>query len=86
MKLSQEFIIHNRGGENLLIPTASSSFSGIVRGNKTMGAILELLKEETTEEEIISAMLAKYDAPSEKVTADVEKVLAELRKIGALDE
>lgn len=86
MKLSPDFIVHNRGGENLLIPTASSSFSGIVRGNKTMGAIIELLKEETTEEEIVASMLSRFDAPSEKVAADVAKVLAELRKIGALDE
>ncbi|MBR6484254.1 MAG: PqqD family protein [Clostridiales bacterium] len=86
MKLSPDFIVHNRGGENLLIPTASSSFSGIVRGNKTMGAIIELLKEETTEEEIVASMLSRFDAPPEKVAADVAKVLAELRKIGALDE
>ncbi len=86
MKLKKTFIVHNTGSESLLVPTGGAGFSGLVRGNETMGAILSLLKEDITEEAVVSAMAAKYDAPEERIARDVKKVLSELRNIGALDE
>ncbi len=88
MKLSPNFLIHaqEEDGEYLLIPVADAKFSGVVRGNKTLGTILELLKEETTKEAIIASMMEKFDAPEEVITADVEKALTELSKIGAIIE
>ena len=57
----------------------------MVRGNRTLGAILELLREDTTEERIVAAMKKRFDAPEERIAADVKKALSELRKIGAID-
>ena len=68
------------------MPTGAAGFSGLVRGNKTLGAILELLKKETSEADIIDAMRKRFDAPEEAITRDVQKALAELRRIGAIDE
>ena len=54
MKLNKNFVSHNSGGVTVLIPVGSGAdFSGVVKGNKTLGAILDCLKEETTEELII---------------------------------
>ena len=78
MKLNRNFISHNTEGESLLVPTGNAAFSGLVRGNKTLGAILDLLKTDTTEEAVI--------ADEELITRDVRRALAELRNIGALDE
>ncbi len=64
----------------------TAGFSGLVKGNKTLGAILELLKKDTSEKEIVAAMKARYDASEEIIARDVKKALAELRKIGALEE
>ena len=86
MKLNKEFLLHNTGSESILVPYGSAGFSGVVRGNKTLGAVLELLKEETTETEMISVLKNRFDAPDGAVEKDVAKVLAELRRIGALDE
>ena len=86
MKLNKEFLLHNTGTESILVPTGGAGFSGVVRGNKTLGAVLELLKSDTTEAEVIAAMKARFDAPAGAVEADVEKTLTELRRIGALDE
>ena len=86
MKLKKEFIIHNAGAESLLVPTGSAGFTGLVKGNKTLGAILELLRQDTAETEIVAAMKARFDAPEEIIARDVRKALSELRKIGALDE
>ena len=86
MKLTKDFLLHNTGSESILVPTGNAGFSGVVRGNKTLGAVLELLKEETTEAEIITALKSRFDAPEGVIEKDVAKALAELRRIGALDE
>lgn len=86
MKLKKGFITYDADGESLLVPSGSVSFSGLVKGNKTLGAILALLKEETTEADIVLAMRSRFDAPEEVIASDVAKALSELRKIGALDE
>ncbi|MBO4494722.1 MAG: PqqD family protein [Clostridiales bacterium] len=86
MKLKSTFLVHKYGEENLLIPTAGEAFSGIVKGNDTLGEILNLLREETTEEAMTDAILLKFDAPRDVVERDVKKAVEELRKIGALDE
>ena len=86
MKLKKEFITHDTGSESLLVPTGKAGFAGLVKGNKTLGAILELLRQDTTEADIVAAMKERFDAPEEIIARDVKKALSELRKIGALDE
>ena len=86
MRLKKDFITHDTGEESLLVPTGASGFSGLVKGNKTLGVILDLLKKETSEEEILSAMCARFDAPAEVIARDVKKALTELRGIGAIEE
>lgn len=86
MKLKKEFITHISGEESFLVPTGNADFSGMIRGNKTLGVILELLRDDTTEEVILAAMKARFDAPEEKIGKDLSFALSELRKVGALDE
>ena len=86
MKLNKGFITHDTERGSILVPTGTSGFSGLVKGNRTLGAILALLKQETTETEIVAAMKQRFDAPEEVIARDVKKALDELRKIGALDE
>ena len=86
MKLKKEFITHDTGTETLLVPMGSAGWSGLVKGNKTLGAILSLLKEDTTEDAVIAAMMERFNAPAEVITRDVKKALSELCRIGALDE
>ena len=86
MKLKKKFISHDSGSQSLLVPAGDAGWSGLVKGNRTLGIILELLKTETTEENIVAAMKARFNAPEEVISRDVRKVVAELRRIGALDE
>lgn len=85
MKLKSNFVTHNSGNEQLMI-CAGGDFSGMVRSNSTAADIIDLLKTETTREEIINAMLANYDVEREVLERDVDKVLNSLRGIGAIDE
>ena len=85
MRLNKDFLIHTTEKETVLVPTGKAGFSGVVRGNKTLGAVLELLKNETTEDEIITALKQRFDAPDGAIEKDVKKVLSELSGIGALE-
>lgn len=85
MKLKKDFVTHNTDTEQLMIST-SGAFSGMVRSNMTVAAITDLLKEDTTRENIILSMLELYEVDRETVEADVDRVLASLRDIGAIDE
>ena len=86
MKLNKDFIVYDAEKETILVSTAEASFTGIVRGNRTLSAILELLKNETDEAAVIKALQERFDAPEEVIAEDVKKALSELRKIGAIEE
>ena len=86
MKLKKQFLTHEADGMSLLVPLGGAGFSGIVKGNKTLGAILELLKNDTTEDAIVEAMCERFDAPADVIAADVQRAVRELQSIGALEE
>ncbi len=85
MKLKSTFITHNSGDEQLMI-SAGGDFNGMVKSNSTAAEIIDYLKNETTKEKFVAAMLEKYEVEREVLEADVEKVIAALRGIGAIDE
>lgn len=85
MKLRSEFLYHENNGEVYLVPSGSAKFSGVVKGNKTFGAILGLLREETTEQKIIDTLRKEYtDAPEGMIERDVHKAIENLRSVGAV--
>ena len=85
MKLKEEFIVHNIGEETLLVPTAEALFHGLVQGNKTVDVILNCLVKDTTEEEILAVMKERFDGDEADMREDIADVIAQLRKIGAID-
>ena len=84
MKLKKDFLIHNSADESYLVPV-SGNFRGMIKGNKTLGVIVDLLKEETTREEVIMSMKDHYEVPDDVIERDVDRVIEELQKIGALE-
>ncbi len=86
MKLNKNFLVHKTGGETVVVPTGNADFSGIVKGNKTLGAILDLMKNDTDEQQIIDAMAERFEAPRDVIEKDVANVIIKLRSIGAIDE
>jgi hypothetical protein len=69
-----------------MVATGDTAFNGIVRSNQTAAEIVDLMKEETTRDAVVDKMCAKYDASRDEIAADVDMVIATLRKVGALDE
>ncbi|MFA9466313.1 MAG: PqqD family protein [Velocimicrobium sp.] len=86
MKLTDGFITHVSDGEQIMVAVgdAADQFHGLVRSNKTAAFIIDCLKQEHTKEQIVDAVLAKFNASRDVVTGDVDKIIADLREIGAI--
>lgn len=85
MKLNKNFLVHTTGNDTVVVPTGDAGFSGVVKGNETLGAILDLMKKDTTEQNIIESMLKVYDVPREIIEKDVRTTINRLKEIGAID-
>lgn len=86
MKLSKDFLLHHNGEESLVVSTGNAAFAGLVRTNKTAARILDCLVKGADREQIIEDLTARYDAPREQITVDVDHILEQLRRIGAIDD
>ena len=85
MKLKKEFLTHWTMGEHFIVPTSAAEFKGIVQNNETAAFIVESLKSDITENEIVDRILATYsDVDRRTVTEDVTDILNKLRSINAL--
>ena len=69
-----------------MVSAGNIKFSGLVGSNRTAAFIVDCLKSETSESELVEKMIEKYDAPKEIISKDVKKILDTLRSIGAIDE
>lgn len=87
MKLKNGFLLHDVGEEHMMVATgdASKVFNGLVRNNKTAAFICKELMNDTTEEHIVDAMFAVFDAPRERILKDVHNVILQIREAGFLD-
>lgn len=86
MKINNAFLVHDDGKDKILVSTGEAEFSGLVRANSTAGFIIDRLVDGVSESKIVSEMLARYDVTEDVALCDVRKVVAQLRKIGAIDE
>lgn len=84
MKLRDGFVICNTGDEQIMVDTGSR-FRGMVRMNATAAFIANCLGQEMTRDALLTKLEGKYDAPRQVLEGDLERVLASLAKIGALD-
>ena len=85
MKLKEGFITQDVDGKQFLV-SVTNDFNGIAKSNETAKFIVDMLKNDTTEEKIIEAMCLKYDAPRDIIAADVSKIIVTLRSINAVEE
>lgn len=88
MRLKEGLIFHEVGEEHMAVATgeAAKSFNGIIRNNETAAYIFELLKEDTTEEAIVTAMCERYEADEAVIAADVKEIVTRIREAGLLHE
>lgn len=87
MKLNPNFIKCQIDDDTItVVPVADAKFKGFVQGNTTVGDIIDLLTEDTTEEKIVDFLCEKYSGDRAIIAEDVADVVTRLKKIGAIDE
>ncbi len=88
MKLKSGVITDDLNGEFIAVPSgnASRSFNGMIRNNVTANFLFERLMNDTTEENLVSDLLEKYDVSEKTAKSDVHDFLEKLRKTGLIDE
>lgn len=86
MKLNCKFVINCIAGDNIAVPVGKNvPFKGYLRLNETGKDIFELLKKDTTRENIISDLQKKYpDAQAEEITESVDDIIGKLSSAGLL--
>jgi len=88
MKLKYTFEAVDMGEEIICVPVGegAAQVHGILKLNAEGREIIDLLKEETTEDAVISALAAKYENDRATLAGYVRNVLDSLRSAGLLDE
>ncbi len=86
MKLNKNFLIHKTGSEVVVVPMGNANFSGVIKGNETLGVILDYLKKDITKEQIISEMKKIYDDENGQIELDVNNIVTRLKAVGAIDD
>ncbi len=88
MKLKQGIILSPMEDAYVAVAAgdAAKSFSGMVRMNGTAAFICEHMKEETTVDELVRALVDAYEGVSEeRARASVERVIAEFSAAGLVE-
>lgn len=86
MKVKKGFILRKVGTQYVVVATGmeSKNFHGMLRLNEEGAFAFGLLKEDLTEEQLVSAMLEKYPGDLQETKAGVEIFLSTLKEAGAL--
>lgn len=82
MKLNQNFVLKEYDGEHVLIyqDEKSVDFSKFIALNSLGYYIYNLLKENKSEEEILSSILDNYQIDQETASKDLQEFLEKLKK------
>lgn len=86
MRLKDDFILHNTGEDFVIIATgeATKNFNGIIKLNNMGGEIVGLLTTDISEDEIIKAIVEKYEVEYTTAKEDILNLLDSLRKAGVI--
>ncbi len=83
MKLKYEFVINNVAGETVAVSVGNNDgrFNGYIKLNETGAFIFKMLKNDTTREEIINALMKQYpDATQDAAEESVDSLIEQLSK------
>lgn len=88
MKLNKDYVTHMVDSEQIMVATGKSinKFNGLARANSTAAFIIETLKNDCSEADVVAAVLSNYEVSEEKAKEDVTKIIAQLKTIGAIDD
>ena len=89
MKLKYDFVVMDMGGEFAAVPVGDTGkdagFRGMLKLNDVSAGIIELLKEDTTPEQVHRALIEKYpDSTVDEIGCALADFLNHLAREGLL--
>ena len=86
MRLKDDFILHNTGEDFVIIATgeATKNFNGIIKLNNMGGEIVSFLSNDISEEDIVKAIVEKYEVDYDTAKEDIKNILDSLKKAGVI--
>lgn len=87
MRLKKGFITHNVDGTQMMVAAgpAAKTFRGMVRSNESAAFVVDCLKENVTEDDIVKKLLDVYEVSEEIARKDVQMIIHKLDSIGAIE-
>ncbi len=86
MKIKDGFILREVAGENIVVATGSElNLNMMITLNGTGRFLWEHLEKETTEDQLVSAILKEYDVDEERAKAAVSAFVEKLSANGFLE-
>ena len=88
MKIKEGFVRRSIGGSDVVVAVgkASVGFNAMINLNSTGSLIWSHLENGASEEDIVSAMLEKYDITKDVAERDVRAFLDKARDAGVIEE
>ena len=88
MKVSDQFILRNVAGDNLLIPTGHMALhvKGLILLSESGVLLYNKLKDGCTKEELVAVLTAEYEVSEQEAVLDTEAFLDQMRQLHILLE
>ena len=87
MKIKEGFVLRKMSDQAVVVSVGSASkiFNGMIKLNESGEFLWHHLTQESTEEEMVEALLHKYDVSEEQAREDVHKFLETLLEPGIIE-
>ncbi len=87
MKIKENFMLRKVADCYVVVPigAAVADFNGMINLNEAGAFLWQLLENDTTEDDVVAAMLEHYEVDEEVARNDVRKFIAQLNDANLLD-
>ena len=88
MKIKDTYVLRSVAGENLVVPVGGNNinFNSAMTLNETGAFLWNLLTNETTREELISAMTKEYSVDVDTASKDIDTFISVLKEHSILED
>jgi sensor domain CHASE-containing protein len=85
MKIKEGFLLRQVAGRNVVLPQSDTlDLNMMITLNDTGAFLWQQLQQETTEENMVQALLAEYDVDADTAAQSVKAFVAKLEENGLL--
>lgn len=87
MKIKKDLVVRQVAGTWVVLPTAAAvlDFDGMLTLNETGLMLWKILENESSLEDLASALIQEYEVDHEQALADVREFVETLKKAGCIE-